>query len=95
MTGRLDWDAARVAALRTPVPLAAREVPLAGARSAVTAADVLAPGPVPHYDSSAMDGWVVRGAPPWRLVPAGTPLPDGAAAVVVTGGAVPHEASAV
>ncbi|HET6826085.1 MAG TPA: molybdopterin molybdenumtransferase MoeA, partial [Amnibacterium sp.] len=68
MSDRLAWDAARAAALHAPVPLPAVELPLAAARHAVAAADVLAPGPVPHYDSSAMDGWVVRGAPPWRLV---------------------------
>ncbi|HET6824625.1 MAG TPA: molybdopterin-binding protein, partial [Amnibacterium sp.] len=92
---RLDWDAARAAALHAPVPLPTVELPLAAARHAVAAADVLAPGPIPHYDSSAMDGWVVRGAPPWRLVGPGAPLPDGGAAVVVTGGTVPGEATAV
>jgi len=95
VSGRLGWDAARDAAWRAPAPLPAVEIPLAAARNAVPAGDVLAPAPIPHYDSSAMDGWVVRGAPPWRLVGPGTPLPDGAAAVVVTGGTVPGEASAV
>ncbi len=95
MSGRLGWDAARDAALHAPAPLPAAALPLAAARHAVPDADVLAAGPIPHYDSSAMDGWVVRGAPPWRLVAAGTPLPDGGAAMVVTGGTVPDGATAV
>ena len=95
MTGPLDWDAARDLALHAVAPLPAAALPLAAARHAVPTADVLAPGPLPHYDSSAMDGWVVRGAPPWRLVPPGRTLPEHGAAVVVTGGAVPREATAV
>jgi molybdopterin molybdotransferase len=95
VSDRPGWDAARDAALRAVAPLPAAALLLAAAGHAVPDADVLAPWPIPHYDSSAMDGWIVRGNPPWRLVPAGTPLPDGAAAVVVTGGAVPPEATAV
>lgn len=95
MSDRLDWDAARHAALHAATPLPAAVLPLRAARYAVAAADLLAPGPIPHYDSSAMDGWVVRGAPPWRLVDPGTSLPEGCAAVVVTGGTVPGDATAV
>jgi molybdopterin molybdotransferase len=91
----LDWDAARALALEAVAPLPAAPLRLAVARHAVPDADVVTPRPVPHYDSSAMDGWVVRGAPPWRLVPPGNPLGGGAAALVVTGGPVPPEADAV
>jgi molybdopterin molybdotransferase len=95
VTGDLDWDAARDAALHAFAPLPVATLRLAVARHAAPAADVRAPGPLPHYDSSAMDGWVVRGGGPWRLVPTGAVLRDGGAAVVVTGGAVPPEATAV
>ncbi|MGN6741804.1 MAG: molybdopterin molybdotransferase MoeA [Amnibacterium sp.] len=95
MTGALDWDAARELAARAGAPLAPVPLPLRTARDAVPSDDVRAPGPVPHYDSSAMDGWVVRGAPPWRLLPAGSALGAGEGAVVVTGGLVPPEAGGV
>jgi molybdopterin molybdotransferase len=41
-----------------------------------------------------MDGWAVRGAPPWRLVE-GPELEAGEAVVIVTGGLVPASAEAV
>lgn len=95
MTGALGWDAARDLTAAVAVPLPAGTIPLRHARWAVPDRDVRAPGPVPHYDSSAMDGWVVRGAPPWRILPRGVVLEDACAAVVVTGGLVPEEADGV
>ncbi|QHC62044.1 molybdopterin molybdenumtransferase MoeA [Rathayibacter festucae] len=79
----IDWDGARarIAAATAPGPLAT--VPLLEAEGCVTAGAVLAPRPLPHYDSSAMDGWAVRGASPWRLGP-------GSAEPIVTGGIVPE-----
>jgi molybdopterin molybdotransferase len=54
----------------------------------ILAADVVALLDVPHYASSAMDGWAVAGDPPWRLVE-GAQLEPGEAAAIVTGGVVP------
>lgn len=46
---------------------AARTVALEQSIGRVTAGTVRSPVPVPHFDSSAMDGWAVSGEPPWRL----------------------------
>ena len=83
-----DWDGARarIAAAVVPGPLAT--LPLLEAAGCVTAGPVLAPRPLPHYASSAMDGWAVRGASPWRLE-------WGRAEPIVTGGAVPEWCEAV
>ncbi len=78
------------------------EVPasLPAAVGATLARDVDALCPVPHYASSAMDGYAVRGRGPWRLVAvdtsvhdaastAGVELAPGQAVPVVTGGVIP------
>ena len=66
------------------------------------AADLRARYALPHYASSAMDGWAVAGTGPWRLppnAPAGhgepPPLADGQAVPILTGGALPHGTTAV
>ena len=69
-------------------------VPLDGAVGRVLAEDVRTPIPLPHYPSSAMDGWAVRGEPPWRIVAGRDPAP-GDAIAIVTGGLVPASADAV
>lgn len=69
-------------------------LPLEACAGLTLAADVLAKNPVPHYASSAMDGWAVAGDGPWRLLAAG-PLSPGRAMPVVTGGLMPDGASAV
>lgn len=81
------WHEALHLAHAAARPLASRSVPLAEAVGLVSAEDVRAVRPVPHYDSSAMDGFVVSGPPPWVLdVPtdhadavSATPLPAHAA----------------
>jgi molybdopterin molybdotransferase len=88
-----SWDDAR-SLTRAWSPGPSAPVPLREAVGAVLAEDVAAPGPVPHYDSSAMDGWAVAGAPPWRIGHAG-PLGPGRAVPVVTGGLLPDGADAV
>lgn len=81
-------------------------VPLSAATGRVLAADVHSRCPVPHYTSSAMDGFAVRGAPPWRLLPpdasrhaaaatAGMTLATGQAVRIVTGGVIPHGTDSV
>jgi molybdopterin molybdotransferase len=69
-------------------------VPLSDAIGRVLASDMVALCDVPHYASSAMDGWAVAGAAPWRLVKSHS-LEPGEAAPIVTGGLVPAGASAV
>jgi molybdopterin molybdotransferase len=87
------WDEARRLA-GSWAPLLATEVPLHDAVRAVLARDAVAHAPLPHYDSSAMDGWAVAGAPPWRVRPGGA-LTAGTARDVVTGGALPPGTEAV
>lgn len=77
------------------------QVPLSRASGRVLAEDVRAACAVPHYASSAMDGYAVRGPGPWELVTSGSPsahtgpgatvhLPSAASAVVLAPGtAVP------
>ncbi|WP_066038570.1 molybdopterin molybdotransferase MoeA [Herbiconiux solani] len=79
------------------------EVPLADAAGRILAADVASPGDIPHYASSAMDGWAVAGPPPWRLVADGprtgsaatVALSSGEACRIATGQIVPPGATAV
>lgn len=76
------------------------QVPLAAAVGATLAADVHALCPVPHYASSAMDGYAVRGPGPWRVISGDTSvheaastasvqLAPGQAVPIVTGGVIP------
>lgn len=96
------WPSARSAAHGAAGPLPAVEMPLSMAAGHVLAADVVARAPMPTADSSAMDGWAVRGAPPWRVVgsvlaghPLGPPLAPGTAMSVATGAALPPDTEAV
>ncbi|MEU9856194.1 molybdopterin molybdotransferase MoeA [Streptomyces sp. NPDC047974] len=57
---------------------------------------------LPAFDSSAMDGWAVAGAAPWRLRPGrvlaggpAVPLPPGTAVAIATGAPLPDGACAV
>lgn len=74
----------------------------------VLAADVLSPIPVPHYTSSAMDGFAVSGPGPWTLLAAtptnargrnlhrtGGTLEPGQALPILTGSLIPEGATAV
>lgn len=53
----------------------------------MSARAVRASRPLPHYDSSAMDGWAVRGPGPWTI--------GASAAPIVTGALVPEWCEAV
>ncbi|WP_349901792.1 molybdopterin molybdotransferase MoeA [Parafrigoribacterium humi] len=96
---RSQWHAARRESFRAARPLAAVSVPLSEAVGRVAASDVSALCDVPHYASSAMDGWAVAGAPPWRLLDgngvASAPLESGQARTIVTGGLIPPNAVGV
>lgn len=62
------WDDARRIAYEAGTPMAHQTVPLAQAIGQTLAEDVRAQQDVPHYASSAMDGWAVAGRAPWELV---------------------------
>ncbi|MEO8907807.1 MAG: molybdopterin molybdotransferase MoeA [Microbacteriaceae bacterium] len=88
------WQAARDLAYRVPAALGSETVSLPEAIGRRSANGVMALCDVPHYASSAMDGWAVAGDAPWRLVAAG-PLRPHEATRIVTGGLIPEGARAV
>ncbi|MFF3019348.1 molybdopterin molybdotransferase MoeA [Streptomyces sp. NPDC057939] len=98
----VPWGRARELAHRAPSPPAARPVPLAEAAGLTTAADLCTPGPLPAFDTAAMDGYAVAGPGPWRVVGSvraggvrgGTQAP-GEAVEISTGAPVPAGALAV
>ncbi|MGX9901080.1 hypothetical protein ACW0JT_16715 [Arthrobacter sp. SA17] len=74
----LTWSEARRLAFDCAVPLATVEVPLSSAAGRTLTRDIDALQELPHYDSSAMDGWAVSGCGPWTLtdthfLPSGVP----------------------
>ena len=83
------WAEARSVAFECASPLGPERVPLADASGRTLAADVVALQELPHYASSAMDGWTVSGEGPWTLTEPGRPLRSGEASPVVTGGVIP------
>lgn len=85
----LEWRAALSRAYAGSTALGAESVALGNAVGRVLAGDVLALGDVPHYASSAMDGWAVSGGGPWRIV-GGASLAEGEAVPIVTGGVIPE-----
>ena len=103
--GCIPWSEARHVAFGAAGPLPPVAVPLAEAIGRVLSRDVCALQDLPHYASSAMDGWAVNGPGPWLLAGSGHPaslphtdsrfLPANSAAVIATGGLVPHGADAV
>lgn len=91
--GAIEWHAARALGSAAASALPAETVPLDEAVGRVLAADVLALCDMPHYASSAMDGWAVRGDGPWAITTGA--LAPGTASVVQTGGLIPDGADAV
>lgn len=89
-----SWPDARIAASKAVEPLEAVKQRLAGCVGAVLTEDVHAPGPMPHYASSAMDGWAVAGDGPWRLQEPSA-LTLGTASTINTGAPIPQGATAV
>ncbi|MFZ3416832.1 molybdopterin molybdotransferase MoeA [Arthrobacter sp. 3Tela_A] len=104
-----SWKDARRAAYAAARPLPFETVPLAEALGHTLASDAVALQPVPHYASSAMDGWAVAGPEPWTIVvpepdpepwqihkeSGRRPLQAGEAVSILTGGLVPAGAEAV
>ncbi|ALV44300.1 molybdenum cofactor biosynthesis protein MoaA [Arthrobacter alpinus] len=89
------WDEARERAWNVALPLPAHVVPLATALGRILAEDVFSRLAMPHYASSAMDGWAVAGSPPWILAEPGAKLSPGQAVPIVTGGLIPPGAKSV
>ncbi len=90
------WDAAMSISADAAPRLRSEIVSLAEAVGRVAARDLHAAQAIPHYVSSAMDGWAVAGDPPWSLLPAGDEaLAPGTARSIVTGGVVPAGTAAV
>ncbi|MBT2552267.1 molybdopterin molybdotransferase MoeA [Arthrobacter sp. ISL-5] len=89
------WEEARQAAFDCASPIPPGPVPLHDALGRTLAADITALQDMPHYASSAMDGWAVNGAGPWILADPGQRLAPHQASVIVTGGLIPPGAKAV
>lgn len=98
----MPWPEARLRARTAAVTLTPRLLPLRKAGGCRLAADLVALTDLPVTDTSAMDGWVVAGSPPWEVVadlPAGRlleyPLTAGQCARIATGAVVPEGVDAV
>jgi molybdopterin molybdotransferase len=89
------WDEARKAAFDVATPIPPGRVPLGQALGRVLAHDITALHDMPHYASSAMDGWAVNGGGPWIVAEAGQRLAPHQASPIVTGGLIPPGAKAV
>ena len=84
----VEWhEARRLAAAAASGPEIA-VVNLAESIGLMLAGDVVAQQSIPHFASSAMDGWAVVGEEPWMLGPPDSVTP-GAAWLVVTGQQLP------
>ena len=105
-----SWEQARRAAHAAARALPFETVPLAEALGQTLAEDAVALQPVPHYASSAMDGWAVAGSSPWTIVSSEEPeherwqihkesgrrpLQPGEAVPILTGGLIPVGGEAV
>ena len=89
------WSEARQLAFDCTVPLAPVDVPLAAAAGYTLTRDVAARQELPHYASSAMDGWAINGAGPWTLTEHESFLFPGRASIIATGGLVPAGAQSI
>ncbi|MFJ6537270.1 molybdopterin molybdotransferase MoeA [Paenarthrobacter sp. NPDC091711] len=96
-TEALTWADARQLAYHCAAPLPSLSVSLRDAIGGTLTSPVVAQQDLPHYASSAMDGWAVNspGDGPWILTASGMPLAAGQASVIATGGLVPSGATAV
>lgn len=99
----LPWTLAREWAHAAAAPVGTVTVPLREAAGLALAQDLVAPTPLPGFDTAAMDGFAVAGDGPWRLVGesllgspwSGGALESGSAARIATGALVPRGAHAV
>ena len=108
----VSWHEARellhAAASALSPTLSTEALPLQATIGRYVAEDLAARMPVPHYSSSAMDGYAVAGAPPWRLVSPdypedartnvhrlAVPIAAGEATPILTGGLLPEGTEAI
>jgi molybdopterin molybdotransferase len=89
------WQEARQRSFDCATPIPPGPVPLRSALGRTLAADITALQDMPHYASSAMDGWAVNGTGPWILAEPGQRLAPHQASPIVTGGLIPSGAKAV
>jgi molybdopterin molybdotransferase len=89
------WEEARQAAFDAATPIPAGPVALGLALGRRLDQDIVALQDMPHYASSAMDGWVVNGTGPWIPAEPGTRLAPHQASPIVTGGLIPPGGKAV
>ncbi len=89
------WEEARLAAFEAATPIPAGPVPLHLALGRRLDQDIVALQDIPHYASSAMDGWAVNGTGPWILAEPGNRLVPHQASPIVTGGLIPPGGKAV
>ncbi|MBT2585039.1 molybdopterin molybdotransferase MoeA [Arthrobacter sp. ISL-95] len=94
-THATTWAQARQLAYQCARPLPALAVTLREAVGGTLTSPITAQQDLPHYASSAMDGWAVNGNGPWKLTTPGRPLAEGEASVIATGGLVPTGAATV
>ena len=90
----IEWHEARRRAGAVASGAMIEEVALVDAMGLVLARDVVARQPIPHFVSSAMDGWAVVGEGPWS-VGEGEVLAAGSAWAVVTGQRLPADVRGV
>ena len=65
---RVSWADARAAAFAAASALPTEAVSVLDCAGRILARDVVALQDVPHFASSAMDGWAVAGDGPWLLL---------------------------
>lgn len=97
-----SWDEARSAAANLSNYLGSISLPLKEATDRIIAIDAKPLVELPTYETSAMDGYVVAGKAPWKLVgdiKAGAPfkgvMKDGEALGIATGAVIPAGAYGV
>jgi molybdopterin molybdotransferase len=91
---RPTWTEVRELSYAAAMPGRSQVVALADAVGRALVSDLVAEYDLPHYASSAMDGWAVNGPPPWKVVEAQA-LRAGECRPIVTGGLIPEGAVGV
>ncbi|MFJ4028935.1 molybdopterin molybdotransferase MoeA [Paenarthrobacter sp. NPDC089989] len=89
------WAQARQLAFDCAAPLGSLLVPLQDGIGRELTSAVAATRDIPHYASSAMDGWAICGSGPWTLITPGTALRPHQASIIATGGLGPAGASGI
>jgi molybdopterin molybdotransferase len=88
----VEWHSACAGSFAAASTLPAESVAIETAVGRILAHEVRTLYELPHYSSSAMDGWAVAGDAPWQIVEpevAAASLLPGQAIAVVTGGLIP------